>query len=99
VTVLDRHYSQTPRQVFWGEVHLEALVARLQARVPAAPIFEDLQIVATDRGAVAAAAGAGWIAEQQVAAANESWLGGLDSNQDKQIQNLLYCQLYDLPTR
>ena len=26
-----------------------------------------------------------------------SWLGGLDSNQDKQIQNLLYCQLYDLP--
>ena len=27
------------------------------------------------------------------------WLGGLDSNQDKQIQNLLYCQLYDLPTR
>jgi hypothetical protein len=29
----------------------------------------------------------------------KSWLGGLDSNQDKQIQNLLYCQLYDLPTR
>jgi hypothetical protein len=29
----------------------------------------------------------------------ENWLGGLDSNQDKQIQNLLYCQLYDLPTR
>jgi hypothetical protein len=28
----------------------------------------------------------------------EIWLGGLDSNQDKQIQNLLYCQLYDLPT-
>src|ERR1700722_15145602 len=27
------------------------------------------------------------------------WLGGLESNQDKQIQNLLYCQLYDLPTR
>ena len=29
----------------------------------------------------------------------KDWLGGLDSNQDKQIQNLLYCQLYDLPTR
>ena len=29
----------------------------------------------------------------------KGWLGGLDSNQDKQIQNLLYCQLYDLPTR
>jgi hypothetical protein len=29
----------------------------------------------------------------------ESWLGGLDSNQDNQIQNLMYCQLYDLPTR
>ena len=28
----------------------------------------------------------------------KNWLGGLDSNQDKQIQNLLYCQLYDLPT-
>jgi hypothetical protein len=28
----------------------------------------------------------------------ESWLGGLDSNQDNQIQNLMYCQLYDLPT-
>src|SRR3984957_14200410 len=27
----------------------------------------------------------------------ESWLGGLDSNQDNQIQNLMYCQLYDLP--
>jgi hypothetical protein len=27
------------------------------------------------------------------------WLGGLDSNQDNQIQNLMYCQLYDLPTR
>ena len=26
------------------------------------------------------------------------WLGGLDSNQDNQIQNLMYCQLYDLPT-
>jgi hypothetical protein len=26
-----------------------------------------------------------------------SWLGGLDSNQDNQIQNLMYCQLYDLP--
>jgi hypothetical protein len=25
------------------------------------------------------------------------WLGGLDSNQDNQIQNLMYCQLYDLP--
>jgi hypothetical protein len=29
----------------------------------------------------------------------KSWLGGLDSNQDNQIQNLMYCQLYDLPTR
>ncbi len=28
----------------------------------------------------------------------ENWLGGLDSNQDNQIQNLMYCQLYDLPT-
>jgi hypothetical protein len=28
----------------------------------------------------------------------EVWLGGLDSNQDNQIQNLMYCQLYDLPT-
>jgi hypothetical protein len=27
----------------------------------------------------------------------EVWLGGLDSNQDNQIQNLMYCQLYDLP--
>ena len=27
----------------------------------------------------------------------EDWLGGLDSNQDNQIQNLMYCQLYDLP--
>ena len=26
------------------------------------------------------------------------WLGGLDSNQDNQIQNLMYCQLYDLPS-
>ena len=25
------------------------------------------------------------------------WLGGLDSNQDNQIQSLMYCQLYDLP--
>ena len=25
------------------------------------------------------------------------WLGGLDSNQDNQIQNLMYCRLYDLP--
>jgi hypothetical protein len=28
---------------------------------------------------------------------DEEWLGGLDSNQDNQIQNLMYCQLYDLP--
>ncbi len=28
----------------------------------------------------------------------KDWLGGLDSNQDNQIQNLMYCQLYDLPT-
>ena len=27
----------------------------------------------------------------------ENWLGGLDSNQDNQIQNLMYCRLYDLP--
>src|SRR5260370_42510004 len=27
----------------------------------------------------------------------KDWLGGLDSNQDNQIQNLMYCQLYDLP--
>jgi hypothetical protein len=27
----------------------------------------------------------------------EVWLGGLDSNQDNQIQSLMYCQLYDLP--
>lgn len=31
-------------------------------------------------------------------AKTEDWLGGLDSNQDNQIQNLMYCQLYDLPT-
>ncbi len=30
-------------------------------------------------------------------AKTEDWLGGLDSNQDNQIQNLMYCQLYDLP--
>jgi hypothetical protein len=28
----------------------------------------------------------------------KSWLGGLDSNQDSQIQNLESCQLDDLPT-
>jgi hypothetical protein len=28
----------------------------------------------------------------------EIWLGGLDSNQDSQIQNLKSCQLDDLPT-
>jgi hypothetical protein len=27
----------------------------------------------------------------------EVWLGGLDSNQDSQLQRLMYCQLYDLP--
>lgn len=27
----------------------------------------------------------------------EVWLGGLDSNQDNQIQSLMYYQLYDLP--
>ena len=26
------------------------------------------------------------------------WLGGLDSNQDNQIQSLMYYRLYDLPT-
>ena len=25
------------------------------------------------------------------------WLGGLDSNQDSQLQRLMYCRLYDLP--
>jgi hypothetical protein len=28
----------------------------------------------------------------------KGWLGGLDSNQDNQIQSLMYYQLYDLPT-
>ena len=27
----------------------------------------------------------------------EVWLGGLDSNQDNQIQSLMYYRLYDLP--
>ncbi len=27
----------------------------------------------------------------------KDWLGGLDSNQDSQIQNLESCQLDDLP--
>jgi site-specific DNA recombinase len=27
----------------------------------------------------------------------ENWLGGLDSNQDSQLQRLMYCRLYDLP--
>ena len=27
----------------------------------------------------------------------EIWLGGLDSNQDNQIQSLMYYRLYDLP--
>jgi hypothetical protein len=27
----------------------------------------------------------------------KDWLGGLDSNQDSQIQNLKSCQLDDLP--
>jgi hypothetical protein len=27
----------------------------------------------------------------------ESWLGGLDSNQDSQLQRLMYYRLYDLP--
>jgi hypothetical protein len=27
----------------------------------------------------------------------KGWLGGLDSNQDNQIQSLMYYQLYDLP--
>jgi hypothetical protein len=31
-------------------------------------------------------------------AKTEDWLGGLDSNQDNQIQSLMYYQLYDLPT-
>jgi site-specific DNA recombinase len=33
-----------------------------------------------------------------VRAGFENWLGGLDSNQDSQIQNLESCQLDDLPT-
>src|SRR5579862_5993001 len=27
----------------------------------------------------------------------EDWLGGLDSNQDNQLQRLMYYRLYDLP--
>ncbi len=27
----------------------------------------------------------------------EVWLGGLDSNQDSQLQRLMYYRLYDLP--
>src|SRR6266481_4676702 len=27
----------------------------------------------------------------------KSWLGGLDSNQDSQLQRLMYYRLYDLP--
>ncbi len=27
----------------------------------------------------------------------EIWLGGLDSNQDSQLQRLMYYRLYDLP--
>jgi hypothetical protein len=33
----------------------------------------------------------------EIMALYEIWLGGLDSNQDNQIQNLMYCRLYDLP--
>ncbi len=36
-------------------------------------------------------------AEGGLAGLRKVWLGGLDSNQDNQIQNLMYCQLYDLP--
>src|ERR1700688_3226523 len=28
----------------------------------------------------------------------KDWLGGLDSNQDSQLQRLMYYRLYDLPT-
>jgi hypothetical protein len=35
--------------------------------------------------------------EKSKRSAKEIWLGGLDSNQDNQIQNLMYCRLYDLP--
>ena len=28
---------------------------------------------------------------------DEFWLGGLDSNQDSQLQRLMYYRLYDLP--
>ncbi len=33
----------------------------------------------------------------QLASAWRDWLGGLDSNQDNQIQSLMYYRLYDLP--
>jgi hypothetical protein len=38
------------------------------------------------------------VAKPMVLQGKEIWLGGLDSNQDSQIQNLKSCQLDDLPT-
>ena len=32
-----------------------------------------------------------------VSQGKEVWLGGLDSNQDSQLQRLMYYRLYDLP--
>lgn len=37
------------------------------------------------------------VAKVMVLQGKEIWLGGLDSNQDSQIQNLESCQLDDLP--
>ena len=37
------------------------------------------------------------VAKVMVSQGKEIWLGGLDSNQDSQIQNLESCQLDDLP--
>jgi hypothetical protein len=37
------------------------------------------------------------VAKPMVLQGKEIWLGGLDSNQDSQIQNLKSCQLDDLP--
>jgi hypothetical protein len=43
------------------------------------------------------AEGAEKIGRKAAKTENRFWLGGLDSNQDNQIQNLMYCRLYDLP--
>ena len=39
----------------------------------------------------------GWEAWTRTSGGGKSWLGGLDSNQDNQIQSLMYYRLYDLP--